>query len=88
MAPPFRFQQYGESDMVMSELFPNMSRHADDLCVIRSMHTDVPNHEPGLLMMNCGHLQPVRPSLGSWMSYGLGSENQNLPSFVVLSPGE
>ena len=87
MPSPFRFQQYGESGMVMSELLPNMSRHADDLCVIRSMHTDVPNHEPGLLMMNCGHLQPVRPSLGSWMSYGLGSENQNLPSFVVLSPG-
>ncbi len=85
---PFRFEQYGESGMVMSELLPNMSRHADDLCVIRSMHTDVPNHEPGLLMMNCGHLQPVRPSLGSWMSYGLGSENQNLPSFVVLSPGQ
>ena len=87
MPSPFRFQQYGESGLVMSELLPNMSRHADDLCVIRSMHTDVPNHEPGLLMMNCGHLQPVRPSLGSWMSYGLGSENQNLPSFVVLSPG-
>jgi len=87
MPSSFRFQQYGESGMVISELLPNMSRHADDLCVIRSMHTDVPNHEPGLLMMNCGHLQPVRPSLGSWMSYGLGSENQNLPSFVVLSPG-
>ncbi len=87
MPSPFRFQQHGESGLVMSELLPNMSRHADDLCVIRSMHTDVPNHEPGLLMMNCGHLQPVRPSLGSWMSYGLGSENQNLPSFVVLSPG-
>ena len=87
MPSPFRFQQYGESGVVLSELLPRMSRHADDLCVIRSMHTDVPNHEPGLLMMNCGHLQPVRPSLGSWMSYGLGSENQNLPAFVVLSSG-
>jgi len=87
MPSPFRFDQYGESGMVISELLPNMTRLADDLCVIRSMHTDVPNHEPGLLMMNCGHLQPVRPSLGSWMSYGLGSLNENLPSFVVLSPG-
>ncbi len=71
----------------MSELFPNMSRCADDLCVIRSMHTNVPNHEPGLLMMHCGNLQPVRPCLGSWVSYGLGNENQNLPGFVVLCPG-
>lgn len=71
----------------MSELFPQLSRHADDLCVIRSMHTDVPNHEPGLLLMNSGHQQPIRPSFGSWVSYGLGSENENLPAFVVLCPG-
>jgi hypothetical protein len=64
-----------------------LSRCADDLCVIRSMHTDVPNHEPGLLVMNSGNQQPIRPSLGSWVSYGLGSENRNLPSFVVLCPG-
>ncbi len=87
MPSPFRFSAHGESGVVMSELFPNLSRHADDLCVVRSMHTNVPNHEPGLLMMNCGHLQPVRPSLGSWVSYGLGTENENLPAFVVLSPG-
>lgn len=87
MASPFRFAAHGESGVVMSELFPNLARHADDLCVIRSMHTSVPNHEPGLLMMNCGHLQPIRPSLGSWAVYGLGSENRNLPAFVVLSPG-
>src|SRR6185295_303459 len=59
----------------------------DDLCVIRSLHTDIPNHEPGLLMMNCGSTLPIRPSLGSWLLYGLGSENQNLPGFVVLCPG-
>lgn len=87
MPSPFKFAAHGQSGVVMSELFPHMARHADDICVIRSMHTDVPNHEPGLLMMNCGHLQPVRPSLGSWISYGLGSENENLPAFVVLSPG-
>ena len=84
---PFKFQKHGESGLVMSELFPNLSRHADDVCVIRSMHTNVPNHEPGLLVMSSGNQQPIRPSLGSWISYGLGSENQNLPSFVVLCPG-
>ena len=87
MPSPFRFTPHGESGVVMSELFPQMSAHADDLCVIRSMHTNVPNHEPGLLMMHCGNLQPIRPCLGSWASYGLGSENRNLPSFVALSPG-
>jgi hypothetical protein len=84
---PFRFYQQGQSGIVMSELLPRLARCADDLCVLRGMHTDVPNHEPGLLMMSSGHQQPVRPSLGSWASYGLGSENQNLPSFVVLCPG-
>lgn len=87
MASPFRFRQHGESGVVMSELFPHMSKVADELCVLRSMHTDVPNHEPGLLMMNCGNQQPIRPCLGSWASYGLGNENQNLPAFVTLCPG-
>ncbi|HZN34959.1 MAG TPA: DUF1501 domain-containing protein [Pirellulaceae bacterium] len=82
---PFAFAPQGQSGVVMSELFPNIARCADDLCVIRSMHTDVPNHEPGLLIMNCGNQQPIRPSLGSWISYGLGSENENLPAFVVLA---
>jgi hypothetical protein len=72
----------------MSELFPHLARRADDVCVVRSMHTDEPNHEPGLLIMNSGHRQPTRPSLGSWASYGLGSENANLPAFVVLCPGQ
>jgi hypothetical protein len=87
MPSPFRFAPHGEGGVVMSELFPYLARRADDLCVIRSMHTDVPNHEPGLLMMHCGNQQPIRPCLGSWASYGLGTENQNLPSFVALSPG-
>ena len=64
MPSPFRFRPHGESGVVMSELLPHLSGVADDLCVLRSMHTDVPNHEPGLLMMNCGNLQPVRPCLG------------------------
>lgn len=87
MSSPFRFRAHGESGVVMSELFPQLSRCADDLCVVRSMHTDQPNHEPGLLIMSSGNPQPIRPSLGSWLSYGLGCENQNLPSFVVLCPG-
>ncbi|HEY1380765.1 MAG TPA: DUF1501 domain-containing protein, partial [Gemmataceae bacterium] len=82
---PFEFAPHGESGVVMSELFPNLAGCADDLCVIRSMHTDIPNHEPGLLIMHSGHQQPTRPSMGSWVSYGLGSLNQNLPAFVVLA---
>jgi hypothetical protein len=87
MPSPFHFRPHGECGTVMSELLPQLATCADDMCVIRSMHTDVPNHEPGLLLMNSGHQQPIRPSLGSWMSYGLGTENQNLPGFVVLCPG-
>jgi hypothetical protein len=83
---PFQFSPHGQSGVVMSELFPQLATWADDLCVMRSMHTDVPNHEPGLLLMNSGNQQPIRPSLGSWVSYGLGCENENLPSFVVLAP--
>ncbi|MCC9603844.1 DUF1501 domain-containing protein [Stieleria sp. JC731] len=87
MPSPFKFAKYGESGVEMSELFPCLAKHADDLCVIRSMHTDVPNHEPGLLLMQSGHQQPTRPSLGSWLSYGLGNQNENLPAFVAISPG-
>jgi hypothetical protein len=87
MPSPFKFSPHGESGVVMSELFPRLSKCADDLCVVRSMHTDQPNHEPGLLIMHSGNPQPIRPSLGSWVSYGLGCENENLPSYVVLCPG-
>jgi len=88
MPTPFKFDKYGDSGIEVSELYPHLSRQVDDLCVIRSMHTTTPNHEPGLFMMNSGAQQPIRPSLGSWLTYGLGSENQNLPGYVVLCPGK
>ncbi len=84
---PFAFQRHGESGIEVSEIFPEVAKHADELCVIRSMHTNVPNHGPSLMMMNTGTTQLSRPSLGSWLTYGLGSENRNLPGFVVLCPG-
>lgn len=84
---PFSFRKYGQSGLEISELFPNVARSADELCVIRSMHADVPNHEPSLLLMNCGEARLIRPSVGSWVSYGLGSENQNLPGFITMCPG-
>ena len=68
-------------------LRPHRRACIDDICVIRSMHADVPNHEPSLLLMNCGDARLTRPSLGSWVTYGLGTENQNLPGFVVMCPG-
>lgn len=83
---PFKFQKYGKSGLEISELFANTARHADDICVIRSMHADVPNHEPSLLLMNCGEARLVRPSFGSWLTYGLGTENQNLPGFIAMCP--
>src|SRR3712207_6624404 len=84
---PFRFRRHGQSGIEISELFPHVARHADDLCVIRSMHADVPNHEPSLMLMNCGEARQIRPSFGSWVTYGLGSENQNLPGFIAMCPG-
>jgi hypothetical protein len=88
MASPFKWQPYGDSGIEVSELFPHMAGQIDDLCVIRSMYTDNPNHEPGLLLMNTGNMQPIRPSMGSWLTYALGSENQNLPGYIVLCPGK
>ncbi len=84
---PFEFRRYGSSGIEVSEIFPKVAEHADDLCVVRSMHTDIPNHGPSLMMMNTGTTQQSRPSFGSWLTYGLGSENRNLPGFVVLCPG-
>jgi hypothetical protein len=84
---PFSFDRYGECGMEISELFKHTAKHADDLCVIRSMTADVPNHEPSLMLMNCGEGRLARPSMGSWVTYGLGSENENLPAFVSLCPG-
>jgi len=84
---PFEFKEYGQSGIEVSEIFPKVAEHVDDLCVIRSMNTDVPNHGPSLMMMNTGTTQQSRPSFGSWLTYGLGSENRNLPGFIVLCPG-
>jgi hypothetical protein len=72
--------------MDVSELFPHVGGCADDICFIRSVHTDIPNHEPSMLMMNTGHTQVGRPSMGAWLTYGLGSDNKNLPGYVVLCP--
>jgi hypothetical protein len=88
MKSPFKFRKYGEAGIDVSELYPELATVIDDVCVVRSMWTDVPNHEPGLLLMTCGNTQPIRPSMGSWLCYGLGTENQNLPGFVVLCPGK
>jgi hypothetical protein len=84
---PFSFKKYGRSGIEVSELFARTAEHADEMCFIRSMHADVPNHEPSLLLMNCGDSRLPRPSMGSWITYGLGTENQNLPGFVSLCPG-
>jgi hypothetical protein len=84
---PFRFKQHGESGIEVSELFEHVAESIDDICVIRSMHADVPNHEPSLMLMNCGDGRLVRPSMGSWVTYGLGTENQNLPGFIAMCPG-
>jgi hypothetical protein len=83
---PFKFRKYGESGIEVSDLFPNVAHSIDDIAVIRSMHADAPSHELSLLLMNCGDGRQVRPSLGSWLCYGLGTENQNLPAFVSMCP--
>jgi hypothetical protein len=84
---PFKFKQYGQSGIEVSELFAETARHVDDMAVIRSMKVQVPNHEPSLMQMNCGDAVQARPSVGAWVLYGLGTENQNLPGFVAMCPG-
>src|SRR5690242_2942679 len=84
---PFKFAKRGQCGLEVSELFTETSKHIDDICVIRSMHADVPNHEPSFLLMNTGEPRLIRPSVGSWVTYGLGTENQNLPGFVAMCPG-
>jgi len=86
LGSPWKFQKHGQSGLEISELFPHLARHSDDLCVIRSMVADNINHTGAALQMNTGEQAFSRPSLGSWLTYGLGSENQNLPGFVVISP--
>ena len=86
MPSPLAFAKHGQSGIEVSESLPNLARVIDDCCIIRSMKTDVPNHEPALLQMCTGNVQPIRPSMGSWALYGLGTENENLPGYVVLRP--
>ena len=86
MPSPFEFKRHGQSGIAVSESLPYISQIIDECCIIRSMHTDVPNHEPALLQMHTGNVQPIRPSIGSWIQYGLGSLNENLPGYVVLRP--
>jgi uncharacterized protein DUF1501 len=86
MKSPFQFKKYGKCGMEVSELFPYVGECVDDICFIRSVYTDIPNHEPSMLMMNTGSSQVGRPSIGSWLTYGLGTENKNLPAYVVLCP--
>lgn len=84
---PFKFQRYGESGIEVSELFSKTAQYIDDIAVIRSMYAQVPNHEPSLMLMNCGDSVQARPSAGAWVLYGLGAENKNLPGFIAMCPG-
>lgn len=87
LGPRFRFRKYGESGAELSETLPHLSKVVDDLCIIKSMHTDQFNHGPAQIFLNTGFAQPGRPSLGSWVTYGLGAETNQLPAFVVMSTG-
>lgn len=87
MQSPFKFRQRGTSGLWVSELFDRTAEHIDDIAVIRSMQAEVPNHEPSLMLMNCGEGRLPRPSVGAWVTYGLGSENRNLPGFIAMCPG-
>jgi hypothetical protein len=85
-ASPFKFQPYGKSGLEISEVFSQTAQHADSMCVIRGMHTETPSHEHAMLLLNCGDQRLPRPSLGSWVLYGLGTDNQNLPGFIAMQP--
>ena len=84
---PFTFRNHGQSGIPISDIFPHLSQCADELAVIRSMYAELPSHELSLMLMNTGDQRQVRPSLGSWLTWGMGSENQNLPGFIALCPG-
>ena len=84
---PFQFTKSGRSGVEVSEVFPRIAEHIDDIAVVRSMFTEIPDHAAATLMMNTGSTRLVKPSVGAWITYGLGSENQNLPGFIALSPG-
>lgn len=85
-ASPYTFKKHGQSGIEVSEIFPHVAECVDDMAFVRSMHADIPNHEPSLMLMNCGDARLIRPCLGSWLSYGLGTENQNLPAFISMCP--
>jgi hypothetical protein len=87
MGSPFKFTPMGQSGIPVSEVFSNLGKHVDDMAIIRSMHTDIPAHEVATVFMNTGSLRIVKPSMGSWLVYGLGTENQNLPGFIALRNG-
>ncbi|MCY2984217.1 MAG: DUF1501 domain-containing protein [Planctomycetota bacterium] len=84
VAPKFEFKQHGANGVWLSELLPHTSKIVDDICIVRSMHTEAINHDPAITFMQTGSQQPGRPSMGSWLSYGLGSEAEDLPAFVVM----
>lgn len=86
MKSPFSFKQYGKSGAYVSEIWPHLAECVDDICFVKSVYTEIPNHEPALRMMNTGANIPGRPSMGSWVTYGLGTEDKSLPGFVVLCP--
>src|SRR5262249_37705185 len=88
LGSPFKFNQHGQSRAVMSELLPHLAKHSDEIAIIRSMRTTQFNHAPAQIFLNTGHQIIGRPSLGSWLMYGLGSENRDLPGFVVMLSGE
>src|SRR5260370_6764470 len=87
MQSPFAFQRYGQSGLEVSELFKKTAQCIDDICVIRSMQTDLPAHPQAILQMNVGRIIPGFPSMGAWITYGLGSENRNLPGFISMCAG-
>ena len=87
LASPFKFPKYGKSGLQFSEIWPNLGRHADDVAIVRSTYTDAPAHGPATYMQNTGEMQDIRPAVGSWVLYGLGTENQNLPGFITMRPG-
>jgi hypothetical protein len=86
-ASPFKFKKMGQSGIEVSEVFPMLGEHVDEMTIVRSMYTDIPDHLAASLMMNTGSTRLPKPSMGAWVTYGLGSENQNLPGFIALSPG-
>ncbi|MFT5526339.1 MAG: hypothetical protein ACI9HK_004315 [Pirellulaceae bacterium] len=86
MPSPWKFEQHVQSGLPISDAYPHLSQHADDMCLINGCHTDLPNHPQALVQMHTGNFQFVRPSMGAWALYGLGTENQNLPGFITIKP--